>query len=85
MFSLEMLYAVLQGLPAKYLDFLDPPWGYICTLIELGLKDCLDPMAALNQALARMSDPARSSLRKALSKTRPVMQMPGLSYRQKED
>ena len=81
MFSLEMLYAVLQGLPAKYLDFLDPPWPPFCQCIEIALKDGKDPLAALQFALDATNDWGKSMLKKALSQVRPVMQMPGLSYR----
>jgi hypothetical protein len=84
MLTLETLYALLQGLPAKYLDFLDPPWPPFCQRIENALKQGMDPLAALQFALDAMNAWGRSMLKNALSQVRPVMNLPGLSYRQKE-
>jgi len=84
MLTLETLYALLQGLPAKYLDFLDPPWPPFCQRIENALKQGMNPLAALQFALDAMNDWGRSMLKKALSQVRPVMNLHGLSYRQKE-
>ena len=84
MLTIEMLYAVLQGLPATHLDFLDPPWLHFCERIERALKAGLDPLTALRSALDNMGDWERIMLRKALAQSRSVMPMPDLSYRQKE-
>jgi hypothetical protein len=84
MITLELIYAVLRGLPARYLDFLDPPWPPFIQRIENALKNGQDPMSALRFALDSMNDWAKTVLRKTLSQVRPVMRLPGLSYRQKE-
>lgn len=84
MLTIEMLYAVLQGLPSSHLDYLDPPWPIFCKRIERALKAGLDPLTALKAALENMGDFERRMLRKALAQSLSVMPMPGLSYRQKE-
>lgn len=84
MLTIEMLYAVLQGLPASHLDFLDPPWLHFCERIERALKAGLDPLTALKSALDTMGDYERRMLRKVLAQSRSVMPMTDLSYRQKE-
>ncbi|MEX2162300.1 MAG: hypothetical protein WD751_10360 [Anaerolineales bacterium] len=84
MLTLEILYALLQGLPAKYLDFLEPPWPPFAQRIENALAAGLSPMQALQDALDSMNDWAKGQLRKMLSQVHPVMALPGLTYRQKE-
>ncbi len=84
MLTIEMLYAVLQGLPSSHLDFLDGPWPRFCKRIERALKAGLDPLFALKSALDNMGDWERKMLRKALAKSRSVMPLVDLSYRQKE-
>ncbi len=84
MLTLELLYALLRGLPAKYLDFLDPPWPPFCQRVENALKEGKDPLAALQFALDAMNPWARSMLQKLLSQIRPAIALPGLTYRQKE-
>ncbi len=84
MITLEIIYALLQGLPVKYLDFLEPPWPPFCLRIEHALKDGVEPMEALKYALDSLNEWGRGQLRKALSNVRPVLELPSLSYRQKE-
>ena len=84
MLTIEMLYAVLQGLPASQLDFLDPPWLHFCERIERALKAGLDPLTSLKSALDTMGDWERRMLRKVLAQSRSVMPLADLSYRQKE-
>jgi len=79
-----MLYAVLQGLPSSFLDYLDRPWVVFCERIERAMKAGHDPLAALRSALAHIGDWERETMKKALIEVQPVMQMPGLSFRQKE-
>ena len=50
MLTLDMLYAVLQGLPADHLDYLDRPWYLLAVRIARGLKEGLDPPSALHAA-----------------------------------
>ncbi|MGH2583133.1 MAG: hypothetical protein ACRDFQ_09600 [Anaerolineales bacterium] len=84
MLTLEILYAILQGLPAEHIDFLDPPWTPFIKRIEIALKYGADPISALKSAIEQMNDWGREQLKKALSQIRPVMDLPGLSYRQRE-
>jgi hypothetical protein len=84
MLTLDLLYALLRGLPAKYLDFLDPPWPPFCQRVENALKEGKDPLAALQFALDAMNPWARGMLQKLLSQIGPAMSLPGLTYRQKE-
>jgi predicted transcriptional regulator len=84
MFTLEILYAVLQGLPAEYLDFLEQPWWRLIIRIEQALKYGEDPISALNYGIGQLDDWGREELKKALREVRPVMDLAGLSYRQKE-
>lgn len=80
----EISYAVLQGLPSKYFAFLDLPRPPFCQRIENALKAGEDPLAALQYALDAMNDWGRSMLKKLLSLVNAVMELPGLTYRQKE-
>jgi len=84
MLTMEIIYALLQGLPAKYLDFLEPPWPPFCLRLEQALKNGATPVEALSYAIESMNDWGRSQLNKTLLEVRPVMNLPGLSYRQKE-
>ncbi|MEX2144413.1 MAG: helix-turn-helix domain-containing protein [Anaerolineales bacterium] len=84
MLTIEMLYAVLQGLPSAHLDFLDPPWPIFCQRIERALKAGLDPLTALKSALDNMGDWEALMLRKALAQSISVLPITDLSYRQKE-
>lgn len=84
MISREMLYALLQGLPEKYFAHLDAPWHYIARLINIELKHGRDPISAVKAAFARTEGYSREKIKEALLNVLPVMQIPGLSYRQRE-
>ena len=84
MISREMLYALLQGLPEKYFAHLDAPWHFIARLIDIELKAGRDPITALKAAFARTNDYSRQKIKETLLNVMPVMQIPGLSYRQRE-
>ena len=84
MISREMLYALLQGLPEKYFAHLDAPWHFIARLIDIELKQGRDPITALKAAFARTNDYSRQKIKETLLNVMPVMQIPGLSYRQRE-
>ena len=84
MISRELLYAILQGLPEKYLAHLDAPWPLIARRINIELSQGRDPISALKSAFARTGEYERQKIREALLQIVPVMQIPGLSYRQRE-
>jgi hypothetical protein len=84
MISREMLYALLQGLPEKYFAHMDAPWHFLARLINLELKAGRDPISALKEAYARTNDFSRQKIKETLLNVFPVMQIPGLSYRQRE-
>ena len=56
MLTMEIIYALLQGLPAKYLDFLEPPWPPFCLRLEQALKNGATPVEALSYAIESMND-----------------------------
>lgn len=85
MITLEVIHALLLGLPSKRLEHLDrTPWGVLCWRIEHNLKNGKEPLAALKQALEDAHEGERSVLRQALAQVLPVMSLPGLTYRQKQ-
>ncbi len=66
MLTLEMLYAVLQGLPSSYLTRLDEPLAYFCGRIHAALNDGHDPITALQIACV-LQDRMRSKISKRFS------------------
>jgi len=84
MISRDLLYAILLGLPDKFLEFLAAPWPFIATLIRLARERNAGPVAALQYAVHRLGVNGRGMLRKALQRVAPVMSLPGLTYRQRE-
>jgi hypothetical protein len=84
MISIELLHALLQGLPSKFLEHLNPPWPLIATRIQLQIDEGEDPVSALKFAFMSTKDYERRSIRETLLQVLPVMQIPGLSYRQRE-
>lgn len=85
MLNLETLYAVLQGLPVERLQHLkNTPWLSLCRRIERHLKGNKPPLEAIHAALDECGEWERQHLRQALALVVPVMQIPGLSYRQRQ-
>lgn len=84
MISRDMLYAILLGLPERFLEHLKAPWSLIATLVRLAREEKADPVTALRYAVIRLGANGRNTLRKALLAVLPVMSIPDLSYRQKE-
>lgn len=84
MLSLDMLYAVLQGLPPKYLNHLEWPWPQFCERIARALASGADAVAALRLALNNSSPSQIAAIRKSLREIEPVMHLPNLTYRQRE-
>ena len=63
---------------------MDAPWGFLATLINLEIKAGRPPIEALRAAFARTNDYSRQKIKETLLNVMPVMQIPGLSYRQRE-
>jgi hypothetical protein len=84
MLSLDMLYAVLQGLPPKYLNHLEWPWPQFCERIARSLNSGADAAAALRSAVNSCSPSQLAAIKKSLREIEPVMHLPGLTYRQRE-
>jgi len=84
MLTFETLFAVLQGLPFFYLDHLDPEWLVFCKEIYRALRAGCDPITALKHAIREAAPLQIKALREAFLKAQPIMELPGLSYRQKE-
>ncbi|MCL5429410.1 MAG: hypothetical protein M1347_06400 [Chloroflexi bacterium] len=84
MISREMLYALLLGLPEKYFEHLDWPWPWVAKSIRIGLNQGLDPLSALKSGFARLGDQPLAKVKETLLSILLVMEIPGLSYRQRE-
>lgn len=81
---MDMLYAILQGLPYNYLEHLDPPWPLIAKRIYYYLKAEYDAVTAVKYSFLDMTETERAVIKETLIQVMPVMQIPGLSYRQRE-
>lgn len=79
-----MLYAVLQGLTSNHLAHLDRAWISLANRIQFSLKQGAKPMPALRQAFQDLTIIERSTIEHALTLYWPIMQIPGLTYRQRE-
>jgi hypothetical protein len=84
MLTLEILYAVLQGLDPSLLTHLDTTWAVFCYRIHHSLTTGQDPLTAFKNAVLQTRPPDYAALRKMMREARPVMRLPGLSRRQKE-
>lgn len=84
MLTLEILYAVLQGLPPDQLNFLDEVWIVFCNRINRRLADGKDPASAFTIAYEDAGDWERRELNKVFAQAFPVLPIPGLTFRQKE-
>lgn len=84
MISRELLLAILQGLPRKYFNILEPPWIGMALRIDANLLQGQSPLQALQNAYQDMGPHGRKRLRQTLQQVLPVMQLPGLTYRQRE-
>ncbi len=84
MLTLEVLYAVLQGLDPSLLNHLDTTWAVFCYRIHHSLTRGQDQLAAFKNAVSQTRPPDYAALRKMMREARPVMRLPGLSHRQKE-
>ena len=78
MLTLEMICALLQGLPADHLDHLDRPWYLLAVRIERALKEGLDPTSALHAALSNSAEWERQVFLRAFLQEEPVLALPVL-------
>jgi DNA-binding MarR family transcriptional regulator len=83
MLTQEMFLALLQGLPADDLSYLDQPWYLLALRIQRGLKEGLAPPAALHAALDNSPEADRQSHLRAFLQESSVDGL-DLSPRQKD-
>lgn len=79
-----MLYVVLQGVPASFFDHLDRPWFVFCENLAKVIAKGGSPQEALSFALSESERWQMDAIRSLLLAIGPAMQVPGLSYRQRE-
>ncbi len=84
MLTLDILYAVLQGLPHDYLTFLDEVWRAFCRTINRELERGADPTSAFKQALKNASSWEVREINRLFAQATQVIHVPGLTYRQRE-
>lgn len=84
MLTLDLLYAVLQGLSPSYLTHLEIPWRVFCGRIQRALNMGHPPLVALKLALKQAGISEIERISKALGEVQSVMELPELSFRQKQ-
>jgi hypothetical protein len=84
MLTLEALFAVLQGLRPDHLTHLEPIWKVFCDEIHQELNKGHDPLTALTIVLDQAEYGVLNAINRLLSQIQPAMQLPGLTFRQKE-
>lgn len=84
MITHDMLYALLQGLPTKYLDHLPEPWPAMARRISQVLRSGSDYRAALRAAFQEAPPEELEALKKAFIIAWGVVHIPRLTYRQRE-
>lgn len=84
MLILEMIFALLQGLPADHLDHLDRAWYLLAVRIQRGLKDGRTPIDALYDALCNSTQWERDAYLRFFTQQAPVLALPDLTPRQKD-
>lgn len=84
MLSLEILYAVLVGLHPQHFTHLVNPWSSFCYDIWNARSRGLDPQAALKAAFHELDPIYKRQFLHALKNLPEVMQLPGLTRKQKE-
>jgi hypothetical protein len=84
MLTLEILFAVLQGLPPVYITHLEPQWHIFCQRIHRALNLGHDPLGALQAALGEATFGELELLSKMMGELEAVRRLEDLTYRQKE-
>lgn len=84
MLTLDLLLAVLRGLPPAYLSHLESPWRLFCGRIQQALRQGHPPLDALQLALEQASLQEVQQISKAIGEANGVMSLSDLSHRQKQ-
>ena len=84
MLTLDLLFAVLQGLPGYALTHLREPWRLFCDRIHYAFHRSSDPLAALRMALETATSAEIRLLGQAVEEAQTVLEIPDLSSRQKQ-
>ena len=84
MLTLEMIFALLQGLPADHLDHLDRAWFLLAERIQRYMREGQLPYHALHQALNHSTQWERDAYLRAFQLEAPVRALPDLNHRQKD-
>ncbi|MCL5428333.1 MAG: hypothetical protein M1347_00830 [Chloroflexi bacterium] len=84
MLTLDLLFAVLRGLPGSALTHLREPWRYFCDRIRFAFHRTRDPLEALKMALERAGSAGIRLLGRAVAEAQTVLELPDLSTRQKQ-
>jgi hypothetical protein len=82
MLTLDMLFAVLQGLPGSALTHLREPWQLFCDRIHFAFHRTIDPLEALKMALDKASTAEIRLISEAVTEAQGVLELPDLSPRQ---
>lgn len=84
MLTLDVLYAVLQGLHPSHFSHLDGVWQVFCGDIYQAIKQGRDPVTAFKNTLDQARYGILSGIEQALSELLSVSDLPGLTFRQKQ-
>ncbi len=84
MLTLDVLYAVLQGLHPSHFSHLDGIWQVFCADIHKAIKEGRDPVTAFKSTLDQAQYGILWGIEQALSQILSVSDLPGLTFRQKE-
>jgi predicted transcriptional regulator len=84
MLTLDLLYAVLQGLPPSQFADLDTPSRTFCDRVHSHLQSGHSPLDAMKTALAELGDSEAQLIFKALDDAQSMEQLSDLSLGQKQ-
>lgn len=84
MLTLEMLYAVIKGLPATHLDHLSRQWLLFCGDIHRAMQAGATPVDALIDTIRSLQYWQIKKMHSDFTVAQAVHTIPGLSYRQKQ-
>jgi hypothetical protein len=84
MLTLDVLFAVLQGLPGYALTHLREPWQFFCDRIRFAFHRTNEPLKALKSALDQASPAELRLISGAVEEARAVMGLSDLSPRQRQ-
>lgn len=84
MLTIEMLFAILQGLPSAYYAHLTPRLKVFCDRIRARVRAGDSPPLALTRAFEEATEWERGDIKQMLTQSATVMHLPGLSRLEKE-